>query len=179
MNAGKLSVRLARTMSPAPYLLLIVSLLVGCGEDEAEKKKQALAQKAPKVATATFKFGKLSADNILRDIMLLKRDDRDGMARAIHIHAGGFCTKGTRGAGINQLPVAGRVTPERAEQSKTFAMKDALQDAMHPLEGRYRAEKVKTLFSGTVRWNDQTYIRTIILACFSQVAANTTASKEN
>jgi hypothetical protein len=152
-----------------------LSLLAGCREDEVKNKTQAQAQKAPKVVTATFKFGRLSADNILRDIMLLKQDDRDGMARAIHKHAGGFCTKGKRGAGINQLLVAGSVTPERAEQSKTFAMKDALQDAMHPLEGRYRAEKVKTLFSGTVRLNDQTYIRTIILACFSKVAAKTAA----
>jgi len=39
--------------------------------------------------------------------------------------------------------VATPASQSRRDQSNTFAVKDALQDAMHPLEGRYRALRAK------------------------------------
>ena len=58
-------------------------------------------------------------------------------------------------------------------------MKDALQDAMAPLEGRYRAQQVKQLFAGILRWNGQAYIRTIVMGCFVKVPTGKNATQSN
>jgi len=127
------------------FLILTVSLslLAGCGDDEAANKAAGkAAAKTPPIKTpvpVAVKFGRNSIDDILRNIMLLKFDDHAGMQQVVRNNAAGYCTEGTLGTGINQLPVETTASKSRQEQSNSFAMKDALQDAMAPLEGRYRA----------------------------------------
>lgn len=101
--------------------------------------------------------------------MLLKFDDHAGMLRVIRDNAAGYCDDGKLGAGVNQLPVETKASQSRQEQSKSYALKDALQDAMAPLDGRYRAQQVKQLYAGLLRWNDQVYFRTILMGCFLKV----------
>ena len=150
-------------------LTLLVSLLTGCGDDEAADKAQANVPPIKKPASAAVKFGANSVDDILRNIMLLKIDDHAGMQQVIRNNAAGFCTDGKLGVGINQLPVETKASQSRQEQSKSFAMKDALQDAMAPLEGRYKAQQVKEIYAGILRWNNQVYFRTIVMGCFLKV----------
>jgi hypothetical protein len=164
---------------PIFILTLSVLLLTGCGDDEAADKARAKASPNNKPAPVAVKFGTNSVDDILRSIMLLKIDDHAGMQQVIRNNAAGYCTEGKLGAGINQLPVETTASQSRREQSNTFAMKDALQDAMAPLEGRYRVQQVKQLFAGILRWNDQVYIRTIVMGCFVKVPTGKNAAKSN
>ena len=158
-------------------LALFASFLSGCGDDDAADKAAIkvavkVAAKATPItnpAPVAVKFGKTSVNDILRDIMRLKFDDHAGMVQAIRNNAAGYCSEGKLGAGINQLPVATTASQSRRDQSNTFAVKDALQDAMHPLEERYRAQQVKQLYAGIVRRNDRVYIRTIVMGCFLKV----------
>ena len=162
----------ARMMSLFIALVLCPPLLSGCGDDETAAEKQAKAPPVVKPAPVAVKFGPYSIDNILRDIMLLKMDDHDGMQQVVRNNAAGYCTEGKHGVGINQLPVETAASESRKDQSYDFAMKDALQDAMHPLKGRYRPHQVKQLYTGLVRWNGQTFIRTIVMGCFVQLSTS-------
>ncbi len=154
-------------------VVLFASLLTGCRDDEAagEATTETRAKASPinRPAATAVKFGRFSIDNILRNIMLLKIDDHAGMQQVIRNNTAGYCTDGKLGAGINQLPVETKASPSRQEQSKSYAMKDALQDAMAPLEGRYRALQVRELYTGLLRWNDQVYFRTIVMGCFLKI----------
>ncbi len=130
----------------------------GAAVDKAAIKVAAKTTQITDPAPVAVKFGKTSVNDILRDIVRLKFDDHTGMVQAIRNNAAGYCSEGKLGAGIKQLPVATTASQSRQDQSNTFAMKDALQDAMHPLEGLYRAQRVNQLYAGTVRRNDRVYI---------------------
>ncbi len=153
-------------------LLALAPLLLGCGEDDAVAKARAKVAQANQAKSVAVKYGTNSPDEILQSIMRLKFDDHAGMQQIVRNNAAGYCSEGKLGAGVNQLPVDGEASQARREQSRSFALKDALQDAMHPLDGRYRAQQVKQLYAGLTRWNDQTYIRTILMGCFVKVATN-------
>jgi len=164
---------------PVFILTLSAFLLTGCGEDNPVEKARAKAAQKNKPAPVAVAFGTNSIDEILRSILLLKFDDHAGMQQVVRNNAAGYCTEGKLGAGINQLPVETTASESRREQSKTFAMKDALQDAMAPLEGRNRAQQVKQLFAGILRWNGQAYIRTIVMGCFVKVPTGKNATQSN
>ncbi|MFP6697620.1 MAG: hypothetical protein VCF08_12035 [Alphaproteobacteria bacterium] len=114
-------------------LTLFASFLSGCGDDDAADKAAIkvavkVAAKATPIthpAPVAVKFGKTSANDILRDIMRLKFDDHAGMVQAIRNNAAGYCSGSKLGARINQLPVATTASQSRRDQSNTFAMKDA------------------------------------------------------
>ncbi|MBT3532794.1 MAG: hypothetical protein HN478_02885 [Rhodospirillaceae bacterium] len=150
-------------------LIFSLSLLTGCGDDEASDEVRKKATPTNKPAPVAVKFDRFSIDTMLRKIIVLKVDDHAGMQQVVRNNAAGFCTDGKLGVGINQLPVETKASQSRQEQSKSFAMKDALQDAMAPLEGRYKAQQVKEIYAGILRWNNQVYFRTIVMGCFLKV----------